>query len=91
MAKKQQPATLRFKNVSPLGDLEVPALGRVVAAGEEFEVDDFEFGVALHWQPGNFQSLDDGVDWGDDPATAGQPAPAPAEEQPAATDEEVNA
>ena len=28
----------KFKNVSPLGDLEVPVLGRVVKAGEVFEV-----------------------------------------------------
>ncbi|MGZ0067860.1 hypothetical protein [Microbacterium arborescens] len=27
-----------FRNVSPLGALEVPALGRVIDAGEEFEV-----------------------------------------------------
>lgn len=78
--KKQQPATFRFQNVSPLGDLDVPAIGRLVS-GEEFEVDDFDLAAALHWQPGNFQTLDDGVDWGDDPATADQPAPAPADEQ----------
>lgn len=35
MAGKAVP---RFKNVSPLGALDVPALGRVIAAGEEFEV-----------------------------------------------------
>jgi hypothetical protein len=29
---------MKFKNVSPLGDLEVPVLGRVVKAGEVFEV-----------------------------------------------------
>lgn len=31
-------AAPRFKNVSPLGALDVPALGRVIAEGEEFEV-----------------------------------------------------
>lgn len=31
-------ATIRFKNVSPQGDLELPLLGRVIAAGEEFAV-----------------------------------------------------
>lgn len=31
-------AVPRFKNVSPLGALDVPALGRVIAAGEEFDV-----------------------------------------------------
>lgn len=35
MAAKAVP---RFKNVSPLGALDVPALGRVIAAGEEFDV-----------------------------------------------------
>lgn len=34
MAKAQP----RFKNVSPLGDLDVPALGRVIKADEEFDV-----------------------------------------------------
>ena len=28
----------KFKNVSPFGDLEVPVLGRVISAGEVFEV-----------------------------------------------------
>lgn len=28
----------KFRNVSPLGDLEVPVLGRVVKAGEVFDV-----------------------------------------------------
>lgn len=30
----------KIKNVSPLGDLDVPALRRIVAAGEVVEVDD---------------------------------------------------
>lgn len=29
-----------FKNVSPSGDLELPVVGRVIAAGEVFEVTD---------------------------------------------------
>ena len=29
---------MKFKNVSPLGDLEVPVLGRVVKAGDTFDV-----------------------------------------------------
>lgn len=29
--------TVRLRNVSPLGDLDVPALGRVVKFGEEFD------------------------------------------------------
>lgn len=28
----------RFKNISPQGDLDLPLIGRVVQAGEEFEV-----------------------------------------------------
>lgn len=31
-------AAPRFKNVSPIGALDVPVLGRVIAEGEEFEV-----------------------------------------------------
>lgn len=27
-----------FENISPLGDLELPLVGRVIAAGEVFEV-----------------------------------------------------
>lgn len=30
----------QLKNISPLGDLDVPALGRVVAAGETVEIAD---------------------------------------------------
>lgn len=29
---------MRFKNISPLGDLEVPALGRIVQAKETVEI-----------------------------------------------------
>jgi hypothetical protein len=35
----------KFKNEHPLGDLEVPALGRVIKAGETFEVPDAEAGL----------------------------------------------
>ena len=31
---------MRFKNVSPLGDLELPLLGRVVESGEVFDLDE---------------------------------------------------
>lgn len=40
----------KVKNVSSLGDLEVPALGRVVKAGETVEVPD-QIGAALLEQP----------------------------------------
>ncbi len=32
--------SVRLKNVSPLGDLDVPMLGRVVKFGEEFDCDE---------------------------------------------------
>lgn len=47
-------ATARLKNVSPLGDLDFPLLHRVVAAGEEFEVDEAT-AVLLLEQAGNFE------------------------------------
>lgn len=44
------------KNISPLGDLEIPAVGRTVMAGEEFEV---PVGLAesLLEQPSNFVAV----------------------------------
>lgn len=45
---------MKFKNVSPLGDLEVPVLRRVVAAGEVFDVPE-SVGVLLKDQPDVFQ------------------------------------
>lgn len=45
---------MKFKNVSPLGDLEVPALGRVVKAGEVFDVP-ASIGESLVAQPDVFQ------------------------------------
>lgn len=47
-------ATLR--NTNPLGDVYFPLLGRDVAAGEEFEVDD-DTAAALLEQTGNFESV----------------------------------
>ena len=45
----------KFKNVSPFGDLEVPVLGRVISAGEVFEVPaDLVAGFAeqsTNWMP----------------------------------------
>ena len=47
---------VKFKNVSPSGDLEVPALGRVIAAGEVFDVPaDLADGFAE--QPTNWVSV----------------------------------
>ena len=48
---------MRVKNVSPVGDLDVPVLGRVVVAGEVFEVPT-DVGVALIAQPTNFVSVE---------------------------------
>jgi hypothetical protein len=45
---------MKFKNVSPFGDLDVPLLNRVVKAGEVFEVPP-EVGVLLSDQPDVFQ------------------------------------
>ena len=44
---------VKVKNVSPLGDLDVPALRRIVAAGEVVEVDD-ELGANLLEQSANW-------------------------------------
>lgn len=44
---------MKVRNVSPLGDLEVPAIGRVVASGEAIEVPD-PLGASLLEQPANW-------------------------------------
>jgi hypothetical protein len=46
----------KIKNVSPLGDLEIPLLGRVVEAGETVEVTDEEAETLLA-QPDNFHPV----------------------------------
>lgn len=46
---------MRLRNTSPLGDIYLPVVGRVVAAGEEFEVPD-EVGAALLEQAGNYEA-----------------------------------
>ncbi len=43
----------QFRNVSPLGDLDVPALGQIVEAGEVFDVPD-ELHDYFASQPENF-------------------------------------
>ena len=47
-----------LKNVSPVGDLDIPLLGRVVAAGEEFEVTAEQAGLLLP-QEANFVKVDE--------------------------------
>lgn len=51
-----EPTTAWFVNVSPLGALDVPALGRVIDAGEAFEVR-AEVAALLDGQHENFQRL----------------------------------
>lgn len=46
----------KIKNVSPFGDLDVPLLGRVIAAGESVEVTDEQAEVLLQ-QPDNYQPV----------------------------------
>jgi hypothetical protein len=41
----------KFRNDHPLGDLEVPALGKVVKAGETFTVPDEEAGMWTAFTP----------------------------------------
>lgn len=45
---------VRIKNISPLGDLDVPAMRRVVAAGEVVEVDDADLADNLLEQSTNW-------------------------------------
>lgn len=45
---------MKFKNVSPRGDLELAATGDVVLAGESVEVDD-DLGALLADQPENWE------------------------------------
>lgn len=47
----------KFKNISPQGALDLPLLGRIIAAGEEFEVGP-EDAKHLTRQPGVWQRLD---------------------------------
>lgn len=48
---------MKFKNTSPLGDLDVPALGVIVPSGEEFDVPD-ELAEAFAGQP-HMEPVDD--------------------------------
>ncbi|MCC2030616.1 hypothetical protein [Microbacterium allomyrinae] len=47
----------KFKNVSPLGALDVPALGRVVEPEEVFEVRD-DIAEAIAAQASNYEPVD---------------------------------
>ena len=47
---------MRIRNLNPIGEVEVPSLGRVVAAGEVIDVPD-EVGAALLDQPMNWAAV----------------------------------
>lgn len=79
---------MRFKNVSPLGDLDIPAVG-IVLAGEEFEIS-AEIAPHIAGQESNFAPVDDAAHeaasaalaaLGGEPAAEppAEPADAPAE------------
>jgi hypothetical protein len=44
---------MKLINTNPQGDIDLPLIGRAIAAGEEFEVSD-EIGAALLLQEGNY-------------------------------------
>ncbi len=49
----KEPVLVKLRNVSPLGDLELPTLRLVVKAGETFEVDKDTADLLLE-QTGNY-------------------------------------
>jgi len=64
----------KFKNVSPLGDLDVTALGRVVKAGETFSVR-ADLARYFEAQPSNFEPVTKPADHdtaGDEPPAVDQ-------------------
>lgn len=57
-----------IRNINPLGEVEVPLLRRIVAAGEVIDVPD-EVGAALLDQPMNWIAADPTTDAPDAPAS----------------------
>jgi hypothetical protein len=45
---------MRLRNINPLGEVDLPLIGRTLEAGEVFEIDD-ERGNALLEQAGNYE------------------------------------
>ncbi len=45
---------MRLVNTNPLGAIDLPLIGRTLAAGEAFDIDD-DLGVALLEQVGNYE------------------------------------
>jgi hypothetical protein len=64
-----------FKNISPLGDLVVPALGKDVLAGETVDVTDTDIIESLRDQVNTWQEVS-----GDSKTTPSTPDAAPAAE-----------
>lgn len=66
----------RFKNVSPLGDLDIPALGLTIPAGEILETADPDVAASLADQNGTWeQQLSPAERKAADKAAAEQAAP----------------
>ena len=51
----------KLRNTNPLGEVDLPLIGRTLAPGEEFEVDD-DTAAALLAQAGNFAPVGDALD-----------------------------
>lgn len=47
---------MRLRNINPIGDVDLPLIGRSLAAGEEFEVAD-DLAAALLEQVGNYEAV----------------------------------
>lgn len=47
---------MRLRNTNPLGAVDLPLIGRTLAAGEEFDIDDAA-GTALLEQVGNYEAV----------------------------------
>lgn len=45
-----------LRNINPVGDIDLPVLGRTIRAGEEFEVAD-EIAAVLLEQVGNYEAV----------------------------------
>lgn len=50
-------ATVRLRNTNPLGEVDLPLIGRTLTPGEEFDID-AEQGSALLEQVGNYEAVE---------------------------------
>lgn len=78
-------ATVKIQNVSPLGDLDVPILGRIVKAGEVVDVDDAIAGAVATGLPDADGVLDIGSGLLAQIGTWAPPAKSPTNAAPAPT------